>query len=213
VVRSHRVAVLSATGLVAALTLTGCGALDSLTGKGDDEGKATLVAVQNPQLGMILTDSKGRTVYSWDKDSVKPPTSNCLDDCTANWVPVLAKDQTTVLGLDPQLVGMIRRPDGDGMQLTVRGRPLYWFIKDKERGQVSGQGIAGAWWAVAPDGSKVKSGGQNGGAQNGGAQNGGAQNQAPAPGSGDPGTGDQGTDPGTDPGTGAGTGGGGGYGY
>jgi predicted lipoprotein with Yx(FWY)xxD motif len=185
VVRSHRVAVLSVAGLVAALTLTGCGALDSLTGSGAEEGKATLVAVQNPQLGMILTDNKGRTVYTSDRDSAKPPRSNCVEDCTATWIPVLAKDQTTVLGLDPQIVGMIRRPDGVGMQLTVRGRPLYWFIKDREPGQLNGFGIAKTWWAVSPDGAKIKSRAQDGGqtsGQDGGST--GGQDQAPADGSG-----------------------------
>ena len=38
--------------------------------------------------GEILTDAKGMTLYTFDKDTAG--TSNCYDKCAVNWPPLIA---------------------------------------------------------------------------------------------------------------------------
>ncbi|NUT94906.1 MAG: hypothetical protein HOY78_23075, partial [Saccharothrix sp.] len=40
------------------------------------------------KLGTVLTDKDGMTLYRFDKDSAKPPTSNCDGDCAKKWPPL-----------------------------------------------------------------------------------------------------------------------------
>ena len=40
-----------------------------------------LSANSTAQLGTVVVDGQGFTLYRFDKDSAKPPTSNCADDC------------------------------------------------------------------------------------------------------------------------------------
>ena len=46
---------------------------------------------------------------------------------------------------------------GGTVQLTVEGRPVYLFAEDSAHGEVTGQGVGGVWYAIAPDGSEVRS--------------------------------------------------------
>jgi predicted lipoprotein with Yx(FWY)xxD motif len=58
----------------------------------------TLNATDNPQLGQILTDGDGRTLYRFDKDTAKPSKSNCEGDCATAWPPLLKGTEDTHLG-------------------------------------------------------------------------------------------------------------------
>jgi predicted lipoprotein with Yx(FWY)xxD motif len=44
----------------------------------------------------ILTDAKGMTLYTWDKDAVG--VSNCYDQCAVNWPPAWVPADTAVSG-------------------------------------------------------------------------------------------------------------------
>lgn len=125
---------------------------------------ATLNVSNTAQLGNIVTDVNGKTLYRFDKDTAKPPKSNCLAKCLEAWPPALVEGQPTVQGVDASLVGSIKRPDGTE-QLTLGGWPLYTFAKDAAAGDMKGQGVQGTWYAAAPDGKKAKAaaGGSSGG--------------------------------------------------
>ncbi|GAA3367808.1 SCO0930 family lipoprotein [Streptomyces sannanensis] len=106
------------------------------------------------ELGKVLTDSAGFTLYRFDKDTAKPPKSNCEGDCAKKWPVVPAGDVTAAPGTDASLIGEVTRPDGT-RQLTVAGRPMYRFAKDTKPGDANGQGVGGVWFAAAPDGRKA----------------------------------------------------------
>ena len=46
-----------------------------------------LTANSTAQLGTVVVDGQGFTLYRFDKDSAKPPTSNCADECAQKWPP------------------------------------------------------------------------------------------------------------------------------
>jgi predicted lipoprotein with Yx(FWY)xxD motif len=107
-------------------------------------------------LGLIVVDSKGRTVYLFTVDTNNPPKSNCDTGCDSVWPPVLApaSGQPTLSGVDSSKVGTVTRSDGS-KQLTLNGWPLYEYQGDSAAGDVKGENIQNAWFAVTPQGTKA----------------------------------------------------------
>ncbi|MFJ2606447.1 SCO0930 family lipoprotein [Streptomyces sp. NPDC091279] len=113
-----------------------------------------LAVSQNAELGKMLTDGGGRTLYRFDDDTAEPPKSNCDGDCATAWPPVPADDATAGAGIDKALLGEVTRADGS-KQLTIGGWPAYRYAKDIKSGDTVGQGVGGKWFALAPDGKKA----------------------------------------------------------
>ncbi|MFH8385736.1 hypothetical protein ACH4E7_33205 [Kitasatospora sp. NPDC018058] len=137
----------------AASTAAAPAATTSAPAAGDSSG-VRIVAVKSAALGPIVTDSAGRTLYRFDKDTAKPSASTCTDACAAKWPPVTAQDAVQVTGVDSTLVGSVTRPDGT-KQVTLNGWPLYRFAGDTAAGQTNGQGVGGTWFASTPEGKKA----------------------------------------------------------
>jgi predicted lipoprotein with Yx(FWY)xxD motif len=116
--------------------------------------QAKLVATQVGNLGQVLTDGKGMTLYRFDKDAAKPPKSNCDNACADAWPPVLSNSPAEVQGVDQALVGTVARTDGK-MQVTVNNWPVYTYAKDTAPGMALGQGVGGTWAAVTAAGGKA----------------------------------------------------------
>ncbi|MFD4871338.1 SCO0930 family lipoprotein [Streptomyces sp. NPDC058412] len=127
---------------------------DSGTG-GAAEKAAELGVNQNAQLGPILADAEGRTLYRFDKDSAWPMKIGCVDGCTDTWKPAKPVDKANVNGIAAELVGKVKRPDGTE-QLTIDCWPVYTFTGDKEPGDISGHNNKGLWFAVTDKGKKAK---------------------------------------------------------
>lgn len=109
---------------------------------------------QNPELGSVVLDGQGFTLYRFDNDNPEPPTSTCTDECSSQWPPVLVSEKITFQNLDPATLGAVNRQDGT-QQVTVGGWPVYRFADDEVPGQILGQGAQGVWFAVAPNGGKA----------------------------------------------------------
>ncbi|MEU8515209.1 SCO0930 family lipoprotein [Kitasatospora sp. NPDC048722] len=125
----------------------------SSAGSGSPGGQ--LAVRVDEKLGSVLTDGQGFTLYRFDKDSAKPPMSNCSGGCATTWPPVV-KDGSTMAGtgIDSAKLGEIVRADGTH-QLTVGGWPAYRYAQDTAPGDTKGEGVGGTWHALAPDGSKA----------------------------------------------------------
>ncbi|GAB2605456.1 SCO0930 family lipoprotein [Streptomyces capparidis] len=136
----------------------GAGAGTGAGGGAEAEQPADLpgLSVRNdPELGRILQDGEGHTVYLFTKDSRWPMKSNCLGECLEKWTPVAAVEKNDVEGVDPKLVTPFARPDGT-RQASVDCWLLYTFSGDEAPGDIKGQGVGGTWFAVTPDGKKAK---------------------------------------------------------
>ncbi|TDD92103.1 hypothetical protein [Actinomadura rubrisoli] len=136
------------------------------------KGWTVVKAKQDPKLGQILTDGKGRTLYRFDKDTPKPPNSTCFGACKKAWPPAVFNGwkRLKLEGVDKKLVNFIERKDDGECQLTVNGWPLYYYAKDDQPGDTEGQGVGGIWWASTPEGKKAKAaagGGGDGGGDGG----------------------------------------------
>jgi predicted lipoprotein with Yx(FWY)xxD motif len=166
-----RAAALVATSALAVSLLSGCGILGTKSNASSGTRSAAgqgfqLTAKQVGQLANVVTDSQGMTLYRFDKDTAKPPATNCDGPCAQKWPPLTTTATEAQLnGIDKKLIGTIARRDGS-VQITLNGWPLYRYAEDKAPGEAKGQGAGGTWFAVTADGKKAQ-GGAVGGANTG----------------------------------------------
>ena len=110
---------------------------------------ATTVKVsETAELGKFLTDSEGRTLYLFTKDTEKG-VSTCGGDCATNWPPYTPAEPLTLPdGVDGTL-SLVDTPDG-AKTLAYNDIPLYYFAGDSAPGDTNGQGKGEVWYVVAP---------------------------------------------------------------
>jgi predicted lipoprotein with Yx(FWY)xxD motif len=117
------------------------------------------VSATSTNLGTILVDGGGRTLYLFEKD--QPNQSACVGSCAAAW-PVDQSSATPKAGSDvtASMLGTIKRSDNT-TQVTYNKHPLYYFQGDSGAGQHNGQGVdafGAKWYAVTPAGGAVSGG-------------------------------------------------------
>ena len=184
----HRIALATAAGAASALLLAACGSstdnsantgaaapaasapAETTTPAGSGTSSPTggmgmvstnmLMAKKMSGMGTVVSDSKGWTLYRYDKDQASPSMSMCTDDCAKTWMPVMADGSVQAMGLQAK-VGTVTRSDGM-KQVTLAGWPLYRYMGDTKAGEMNGQGKSGAWYAVTPAGKKAATAGGSG---------------------------------------------------
>lgn len=102
-----------------------------------------MVKTGDSGLGPVLTDTKGMTLYYFDKDVAGK--SNCNGKCAENWPPLMAGDGAK--GLDEFTV--VVRDDGS-KQWAHRGLPLYRWVKDEKPGDTTGHRFKNVWTVAQP---------------------------------------------------------------
>lgn len=105
----------------------------------DDAGPAK---VGDSSLGKVLTDGKGMTLYTFDRDA--PGKSNCNGQCAQNWPPMMASADAKASGEWT----VVTRDDGAKMW-AYKSKPLYTWVRDTKPGDVTGDGFANNVWHVA----------------------------------------------------------------
>lgn len=95
--------------------------------------------------GNYLADSKGMTLYMFDKDSVG--VSNCSGGCAKVWPPYVVSGAAPASL--PSDVTTLKRADGS-MQYAYKGMPLYYYASDTNPGDITGDGVGGVWHLVKP---------------------------------------------------------------
>jgi predicted lipoprotein with Yx(FWY)xxD motif len=117
---------------------------------------ATIGAANEGELGTILVDSKGRTLYLFRSDSGSKST--CFGACAGIWPPLTATGKPTVSArTSASLIGTTTRSDGK-QQVTYNGHPLYLYAGDEKAGDTRGQGLSdfgAGWYVLTPAGQQV----------------------------------------------------------
>jgi predicted lipoprotein with Yx(FWY)xxD motif len=114
-------------------------------------GGETVMTAES-DLGTILVDGEGHTLYMFAPDSQGPST--CTGDCLGAW-PALLGPATAGEGVDESLLGTAPRPDDGTEQVTYDGWPLYYFAQDAAPGDAFGQAVNDVWYVVDPTGAPV----------------------------------------------------------
>jgi predicted lipoprotein with Yx(FWY)xxD motif len=106
---------------------------------------ATLAATPATVSNGMLTGNGGMTLYTFDKDVTGSGKSVCNDACATNWPPFLAKKGEMASGD----YSIVTRDDG-AMQWALKGKPLYFWTKDKSPGDTTGDGVNKVWHVAKP---------------------------------------------------------------
>jgi predicted lipoprotein with Yx(FWY)xxD motif len=115
------------------------------------------VATADSDVGSILVDSRGDTLYLFAKDS--GGASSCSGECAKAWPPYAAKGASLHVGsgLKASLLKSMTRADGT-KQLAYNGHPLYTFSGDSKAGDIAGQdsnAFGAHWYVVSPAGAAI----------------------------------------------------------
>lgn len=118
-------------------------------------GAGVVSTAEVGDLGTILVDSEGRTLYDFHKD--KGSTSSCYDACAGAWPPLLTEGEPQAEGgAQTGMLGTTKRKDGT-VQVTYNGWPLYTYVGDQSPGEANGNDIdqfGAEWYALQPNGQE-----------------------------------------------------------
>lgn len=135
--------------------------------------KLTVSLANRDNLGAILVDGKGQTLYHYTPDHANDPT--CVGGCAAVWPPLTVPSGEVVQGLDHlQGFGKVKLANGT-YQVTYRGVPLYRYSGD-HGSSVNGQGFGGIWYVVHSSTQLTGTSNSNSGTPTTAASSGGAYN-------------------------------------
>jgi predicted lipoprotein with Yx(FWY)xxD motif len=121
-----------------------------------EEGTSFVSLGNVPELGMVLVDSKGFTLYDFHKD--RGTQSACYGACAGAWPPLLTTGEPQPSnGASAGKLGTTKRKDGT-TQVTYAGHPLYTFSADRKPGEANGHDFSnfGAqWYALRGSGAEA----------------------------------------------------------
>ncbi|HEX7060214.1 MAG TPA: hypothetical protein VF176_10235 [Solirubrobacterales bacterium] len=156
--------------LSGALLFAGCGGSDSSSGGSGAYGSSSqsttapsssasgaAVAVAGVgDAGKVLVDSKGFTLYYFEKD--EGGKSACYDACAKVWPPLTTSGAPHAMsGAQASKLGTTKRTDGT-VQVTYAGWPLYTYTADAKPGEDNGTDIdsfGATWYPLHPNGEKA----------------------------------------------------------
>jgi predicted lipoprotein with Yx(FWY)xxD motif len=115
-------------------------------------GDALPVTTASGELGEILVDADGFTLYGFTNDTDGTPT--CTDGCADTWPPLFVESGDLPEGLDPSVYSVVEHPSGQS-QLKAGDWPLYRYTPDDQAGDTNGQGVGGVWFVVDPQGQLI----------------------------------------------------------
>jgi predicted lipoprotein with Yx(FWY)xxD motif len=119
--------------------------------------RGATIAAASSDLGRILVDGQGRTVYLFEKDM--GTTSSCYGPCASVWPPLTTSSAPKAgNGTVASKLATSKRSNG-ALQVTYSGHPLYTYADDAKPGQTNGEGVDGfgaEWYAVSPTGKTVE---------------------------------------------------------
>jgi predicted lipoprotein with Yx(FWY)xxD motif len=143
------------------------------TGTTTSSGAAAVATAKVGDLGTVLVNSDGQTLYLFEADTGS--TSTCTGECAGIWPPLTTTGAATgSMGASSSMLGTTTRADGT-TQVTYNGHPVYLYTGDTAAGQANGEGInhfGGLWYAVTTAGAAAMPSGGSGSGGNGGGSGG-----------------------------------------
>jgi predicted lipoprotein with Yx(FWY)xxD motif len=134
--RRHQLSSIGTLILSAAL-LAGC-----QQGEMSQRSMSEPAKVAQTAAGSMLTDSRGMTLYTFDRDT--SDKAACNGACAQNWPPLMASSDAKAM----DKWSVVTRDDG-AKQWAYAGKPLYSWSKDQKPGDTTGDGFLNNSWHVA----------------------------------------------------------------
>lgn len=119
---------------------------------------ATVAVGTAANVGKVLVDSNGMTLYYFEKDKKGSGVSKCSGACESAWPPLTTGGAAKGMsGVQSSMLGTIKRSDGSE-QVTYADWPLYTFVEDKKPGEDNGtdsKAFGASWYPLHPNGEKA----------------------------------------------------------
>ena len=111
----------------------------------------TVTVKSDPELGSILADAEGRTLYTLTADG---EPVDCTEACLAAWPALELPDGATEPAAPEGVeLSVVDGPDGAKL-VAAGGLPLYTFAGDGSEADTNGEGLVsfgGTWHVVTTD--------------------------------------------------------------
>jgi predicted lipoprotein with Yx(FWY)xxD motif len=95
--------------------------------------------------GLLVGSVNQMTLYTFDRDPAGGGKSVCNGPCAQNWPPLAADGSAHSMGD----WSVLSRDDG-AKQWAYKGKPLYFWVKDKQPGDTTGDGFNNVWRLARP---------------------------------------------------------------
>jgi len=93
----------------------------------------------------VMVGENGMTLYTFDRDTAGSGKSVCNGPCATSWPPLMAAEGARASG-DWSIV---TRDDGK-KQWALKGKPLYFWMRDQKPGDRTGDNFNNAWRLARP---------------------------------------------------------------
>lgn len=102
------------------------------------------------ELGTYLVGPNGMTLYLFPPDPIGG--SVCTGRCLENWpaLTVESPDELTLAEGIPGTLSTFVREDTGAMQVAYNGIALYYWVRDTQPGDTTGNRVGRVWWVVPP---------------------------------------------------------------
>ena len=119
-----------------------------------------ITTAATPNLGTILVNSQGRTLYILTSETGGKITCTVASGCTSYWTEVDLPSGVSAARVDGSADSALLGTEAGatGTVVTYNGLPLYTFSGDSGPGQEAGQGISsfgGTWYVLSAAGNPV----------------------------------------------------------
>ena len=146
-------------GLILAATSVAAAASSAGGAARAQDSRAAKIQLRHTEVGKVLVDSSGFTVFRFSKDPRNSDTCVKISGCTNLWPPLMSSGRPVAgPGVRSALLSTINLPSG-GRQVTYAGHPLYRYSAATEKGEtgyVGQQQFGGSWYALNSAGGSVK---------------------------------------------------------
>jgi len=113
--------------------------------------KTATATVAGTSKTILVGATTGMTLYYFTPD--KGGKTTCTGGCLANWPPLLLPaGQTKVIATSdiPGKFTTLTNAEASGQQVLYQNWPLYFWVKDKQPGDATGEGVGGKWFVATP---------------------------------------------------------------
>ena len=103
------------------------------------EGLQKILGLSASDKGIVLVGTNDFTLYTFDKDVVGSGASACNGQCAVIWMAAVVELESVAAPLS-----LVVRDDGK-KQLAYNGKPLYFYSKDLQPGDILGDNVFNVW--------------------------------------------------------------------